>query len=386
MGNIRLELSIRQLSDINLGLSVKCHLLGSEIDNQGTTSITFNGWQIINSDFLKEPTVDTTISEKSVKFSFPKTNVDQSFNLILSPKRENLENYNFNFKIPIIHKKIEHNIMDLYPFDTNKFKMKLKFSSENNFVSLSIKYELTTNLIAFGRYEFIGKEKREEGEIDIRGFQSQFIQQNEKQSEMVYTADFPRENESTNKIDEYFELNIRFKPFYVFEKSVKPIVYIYAIALLNLIVLKVSSITFNFMGMVVTISDYYVPFILLQYTINSIFFWRISKIQIGGDTRSLLQALKLLAWVFIGAIVVNTTFPRLIFNTLRFNIFDLILKFCQTWLMASALISLIVYSYTPDIRKRTQRIWMTILIFGFITLLYVFFVQTLAISEQLFLS
>lgn len=324
MGSINIELTLEPTSLAAPALNVKCHIISTNVKE---VELSLGGWNITQSEFKPIfPDLEIRVNKDSMKLLTNKETYEAKFTIVLSPlsNEKILKTNNIIWKI----------IGDFYPFIASELEIPLIILSSNNEINLVVNLILPSNMIPYGG--------------TWKGFKSETRLGEVSESRMMYSGYAGGKGE----INTLFGLTFRFRPFIAFQKAVLPIAIIYATALITQVISGVSSISIQWEIYNITVhSD--ILFKLLQLLVNTFFFTRISKIPIGIQTRSLLQGLKIISWSFIGLLVLQVSYPHIL-PVLGINLFDLILKASQLWLVASTIISILIYPYVWKERSRSH--------------------------------
>lgn len=258
-------------------------------------------------------------------------------------------------------------IYDLYPFAANKIEIPVRVKSPSNEINLTVNVVLPSHIISYA----IGDARK--------GFESTHSLEEDK-----YWL-FSGHKSAKDDVSKTFEMTLRYKPFISFRKAVTPTVIIYAAALIMQIISGLSSVSFQWQIFGVTMESS-IPFKLLQFITNVFFFTRISKISVGMNTRCLLQFLRILAWFFIGLLTVHVAYPEIllvIYSTFGLNIFDLVLKFSQIWIIASVAVSLLIYPYIENAEKRANYTSFILVVLLIISIVWWVLLPPLGIAEDI---
>ncbi len=324
MGVANIEIKVQPTSVDSMALKVEGHVVCDHVAN---VEVDFGGWTISSSRFLKNPESARIIGD-NIDFSTEKTSWEAEFELLLSPTKETSDKLQVSKGKDFVWKIVGN----FYPFIARKLQLPIGIRSSRNKINLNVNLVLSSNMIPYG------------GKV---GIDSQGNLKDEKLQMFSGNAS------GQHEVNHLLSVTLRFAPFFAFRKSLSPIVLIFAAALITQVLQKITSLSMKWEFFDITVEPI-VALSLLQMTVNVYLFLRVSKIEVGiVGTRSFLVALKVMAWSFMGLLTLNAAYPSSL-AVLGFNIFDLILKGSQIWVIATIVISLFIYPYVSDEAKRTH--------------------------------
>jgi len=325
VGTVNVEFEVRPTSLDSAALNVKGNLV---CDNATEVEMDF-GWWVVSSSKFPETPITAQIAGNNLRILTERSRGETEFELMLSPTPEMSKRFqvskgkNFVWKI----------VGSFYPFIARKLELPITIKSSGSKINLNVNLVLSNNMIPYGGggSGFSSQSSHEDGKLRM----------------------FSGAASGENKVTKSFRSIIRFTPFFAFREALYPVVLIYTAALITQVLRRITTLSLQWEFLSVSIEPS-IAFSLLQMIVNVYLFIRISKIKVGiVGTRCLLTALKVAAWAFMGLLILNATYPSSL-AILGFNVFDLILKSAQIWIITIIFVSLFVYPYIADEAKRTH--------------------------------
>jgi hypothetical protein len=243
----------------------------------------------------------------------------------------------------------------VYPFRATRLTIETNVRSEGNDVYVSLNLRLPRGLVAYAG--------------TFKGVKSHYMDGEHRKGFLAYST----WQEGKDSADAQLGLTYRFKPFVAFRMAVLPISVIYAASLL--------TVGISIAG----VSIYAEPSLarLALLAANASLFTAVAEIQTGLGTRSLMGELKVTAWTFIALTVLQVTYPDAL-KLLGFNIFDLILKGTDLWVIAAVVISAFVYPFISEQRKLDSIISLIVLIVVVVAIARFLILPPMSLAEALF--
>jgi hypothetical protein len=354
MGVVSIELSVKPTSINGVALEVRGHVF---FGNAKEVEVSFEGWAVSHSKRLKSArSIDIALG--NLRINAEKSESETEFELLLTMSSE----MGKQLKVSKGKDYMWRIVGNYYPFIAQKFELPLVIRSPKNKINLTVNLVLEDKMIPYGGSK--------------TGFEQQSSLRDGKFH--LWSGTISGEGE----VSRNFGATIRFAPLFAFREALSPAAFIYAAGLITQVLqgIKAMSLEWEFLNVSIEPT---IALTLLQMIVNVYLFLRISKIKVDiVGTRSLLTALKVGAWAFMGLLIVNATYPGLL-AALGFNIFDLILKATHVWIVIATLVSLFVYPYIRQESRRSHILSAAIVLAIVLSILYTTALPQLSTASHL---